>query len=68
MHERRPDWCKNVNCPNRPGYDRCYLHDWVIKNFTSYLVRMREYERIRELVKVDPQEVREYCREKLQEI
>jgi len=68
VSERRPPWCKEINCPNWPGYDFCYLKQYVLDGWQFQPSRQREYTRIQEKATQNPQEVIEECRKAVMKI
>ena len=67
--ERRPEWCRKINCPNWPGYDRCYLKDYVYRALGSGLGRVakKEMGRIESTASADPEKVIDYCKKSLEQ-
>jgi hypothetical protein len=68
MPERRPPWCKEIECPNWPGYDFCYLKEYISRGWERLSSRRRELVRIQDAATRNSQEVVEECREAMVKI
>ena len=68
MPDRRPPWCKEIECPNWPGYDRCYLKEYITRGWERLASRRRELGRIQETAIQSPDKVVQECREVIAKI